>query len=221
MGRDNHPRERQKRALARIKANRATYDRILIVCEGKKTEPLYFREIQQHYKLHTANIRVLQSEYGTTPQQVVDFARDECLKTREWEQVFCVFDRDDHPKTNFDNAINCTNTLDKKHRNELRQPIRFMAIPSIPCFELWLLLHFECITRECSRNEVFRLLDHTGRLPGYDKGQGGHFAKTRNLLETAYRNAATLAEERNRHGNENPFTAVDKLVKLLTGLKPD
>jgi hypothetical protein len=221
MGRDNQPKERQARALARKKANRAGYDRILIVSEGEKTEPLYFDEIRQHHRLHTANVRVMPSDYGTTPQQVVDFAKDQCLKTRVWEHVFCVFDRDDHPKANFDNAMASAAALDKKYRNELKQPIRFAAIPSIPCFELWLLLHFECITRECHRNEVYDLLRQSGRLPGYDKGQGGHFARTRHLLDTAYGNAATLAEERKRHGNENPFTAVDTLVKLLTGLKPD
>lgn len=221
MGRDNQPKERQARALARKKANRASYERILIVSEGEKTEPLYFEEIRQHYRLHTANIRMMPSAYGTTPQQVVDFARDECLKTREWELVFCVFDRDDHPRANFDNAMASAAALDKKHKNELKQPIRFTAIPSIPCFELWLLLHFERITRECHRNEVYSLLRQPGRLPGYDKSQGGHFARTRHLLDTAYGNAATLTAERKRHGNENPFTAVDTLVKLLTGLKPN
>jgi hypothetical protein len=219
MGRDNQPKERQTRALARKKANRAGYDRILIVSEGEKTEPLYFDEIRQHYRLHTANVRVMPSDYGTTPQQVVDFAKDQCLRTRAWEQVFCVFDRDDHLKANFDNAKVSAAALDKKYRNELNQPIRFTAIPSIPCFELWLLLHFERITRECHRNDVYGLLRQPGRLPGYDKAQGGLFERTRHLLDTAYENAATLAEERKRHGNDNPFTAIDTLVKLLTGLK--
>jgi len=36
MGRDNHPRMRQKEKIERKKANRASYDRVLIVCEGKK-----------------------------------------------------------------------------------------------------------------------------------------------------------------------------------------
>ncbi len=172
MGRDNQPKERHARALARKKANRAGYDRILIISEGEKTEPLYFEEIRQHYRLHTTNMRVMKGAYGTTPQQVVDLARDECLKTQEWEQAFCVFDRDDHPKANFDNAIASAAALDKKYRNELKQPIRFTAIPSIPCFELWLLLHFDCVTQECHRNEVYSLQRQPDHLPGYDKGHG-------------------------------------------------
>jgi hypothetical protein len=75
MGRDNQPRVRQlKKDLQRKKATRGSYDRILIVTEGEKTEPHYFEDIKNSYKLHTANVEVVQSAYGTTPQQVVDFA---------------------------------------------------------------------------------------------------------------------------------------------------
>lgn len=100
MGRDNHLRIRNRKELERKKARRSSYDRILIVCEGKKTEPQYFEEIRKYYKLNTANIKIMHSQHGTTPQQVINFARDELQQTLEWEQVFCVFDRDDHPNFN-------------------------------------------------------------------------------------------------------------------------
>ena len=216
MGRDNHPRVRQQRKLARKKASRADYDRILIVCEGGKTEPQYFDEIRQFYRLHTANVRVLPGAYGTAPQQVVDFARDECRKTRKWEKVYCVFDRDDH--LNFNNALQSAAATDKKIKNDINKSIRFRAIKSIPCFELWLLLHFEYVSREIHRDEVRHLLRQQDRLPNYEKGQGGHFELTRHLLETAYQNADRLKEEQRRHGRENPFTDVDMLVKELIRL---
>jgi len=217
--RDRHPKERQAAKLARKKASRNSHDRILIICEGKKTEPQYFNEIRQFYRLNTAYVSILQSEYGTSPQQVVDYARDKCLETRQWEQVFCVFDRDEHPS--FNNALQSANTLDKKHKNEYKQPILFKAIPSIPCFELWLLLHFECVTREMQRDEVCRRLDRPGLLPGYSKGSTGQFKRTMKQLSEAYENAARAKEERQRTGRENPFTAVDELVILLTSLKSE
>ena len=219
MGRDSHPRVRQLNKLARKKANRASYDRILIVSEGKKTEPQYFTEIRQFYRLHTANIRVLPSAYGTTPQQVVDFAHDECKKTLLWEKVYCVFDRDDH--LNFNNALKSAHAMDKKFKNELNKPIRFFAITSIPCFELWLLLHFDYLSRYIHRDEVLHLLRQPNRLPNYDKGQVGIFGLTRNLLENAYKHATDLKKECRRHSRDNPFTDVDILVKQLTTLKPD
>jgi len=58
MARDNSPKERNKRRLARKLNQRASYDRILIVSEGSKTEPLYFKEIRAAYRLHTANVEV-------------------------------------------------------------------------------------------------------------------------------------------------------------------
>lgn len=74
MARENSPKNRQRAELERKQNKRASYDRILIVCEGEKTEPLYFDEIRQFYRLSTTNIKVRQSDYGTQPQKVVDFA---------------------------------------------------------------------------------------------------------------------------------------------------
>ena len=216
MSRENSPKNRQRAQLERKQNKRDSYDRILIICEGEKTEPLYFDEIRQFYKLNTANIRVMQSAYGTQPQKVVDFANDECLKTKRWEQVYCVFDRDDHP--GFHNALQSVAALDQKYKNDLKQPIRFTAIPSIPCFELWLLLHFDGITREIHRDEVVSLLRQPNCLSGYDKGQGGLFARTRDKLPVAFEHAAQLIAERERHGSENPFTAVGELVRRLIAL---
>ncbi|MFZ4524299.1 MAG: RloB family protein [Chlorobium sp.] len=97
MARDNHPKIRQDKKLQRKKALKKGADRLLIVTEGEKTEPYYFGEIRMHYRLSTARVEIMQSKYGTTPQQVVDFAVDKCNETKEYESVYCVFDRDDHP----------------------------------------------------------------------------------------------------------------------------
>lgn len=55
MARDNSPWERQRKQLERKLNRRASYDRILIVSEGSKTEPNYFREIRAAHRLQTAN----------------------------------------------------------------------------------------------------------------------------------------------------------------------
>ena len=73
MARDNSPWERQKKQLQRKQGRRASYDRILIVSEGRKTEPLYFSEIRAAYRLHTANVEVWPSERGTAPITGVRF----------------------------------------------------------------------------------------------------------------------------------------------------
>lgn len=214
MGRENHPRFRQKQKLERKKAKRAPYDRILIVCEGSKTEPKYFEEIRKFYKLQTANLRIMPSEYGTAPQQVINFAVDELKKTLEWEQVFCVFDRDDH--FNFDNALSSAEAQNNKFMNDSEESIQFTAIPSIPCFELWLLLHFKSISREMHRNKVIHELKC--KLPNYKKGMDGHFLCTRDRLQTAFENADSLISQCSRDVIKNPYTQVGKLVKILMEL---
>jgi hypothetical protein len=216
---DNHPRIRQAKQLARKNAKRETYDRILIVSEGEKTEVLYFEEIRRFYKLATMHVKVRHSEYGTTPLQVVEFALDLCEKTREWEKVFCVIDRDDHP--GYEDALNKAKAHDKKLRNELKQPIEVTAIPSNPSFELWLLMHFEPMERHIHRDEVLRLL-RDRFIPDYEKGRRGVFEITRARLETAYTNAARIRARQERHdlpGMGNPSTSVDELVRVLCELK--
>ena len=193
MGRDNHPRERQARKLARKKALRGVYERILIVCEGKKTEPLYFEEIRREYRLHTANVCVLHGEAGTCPRQIVEFAQSVFESGgRKFEKIFAVFDRDEHMR--FHEAVELARSLDGKLRSDEKGRVVFAAIPSIPCFELWFLLHYREVTHDIHRADVIRELK--GYLPGYEKGQGGCFAKTRADLPTAYRNVELLAVEK-------------------------
>ena len=76
MGRDYSSKVRQQKQLERKQGRRASYDRILIVSEGSKTEPHYFTEIRAAYRLHTANVEVQPSELGTAPIQVVQYARE-------------------------------------------------------------------------------------------------------------------------------------------------
>lgn len=144
MGRDNSPRERQRKQLARKQSRRAPYDRILVVSEGSKTEPLYFGEIRTAYRLQTTNVTVRPS-VGTAPAQVVQYAhallvdgdRHKGIQPRAFEQVYAVFDRDNHDS--YFDALQLAQSLDGRLRNDAKQSVTFRAIPSIPSFELWLL----------------------------------------------------------------------------------
>ena len=76
MARDDSPKIRQRAQLERKLAQRASYDRVLIVSEGSKTEPLYFKEIKNALRLQTANVEVHPSALGTEPIQVVRYAKN-------------------------------------------------------------------------------------------------------------------------------------------------
>ena len=59
MGTDDlfHKRKaREAESLRRQAAKRAPYDVVLIVCEGEKTEPYYFKGLREHLRLSNANI---------------------------------------------------------------------------------------------------------------------------------------------------------------------
>jgi hypothetical protein len=217
MGKDKQPKHRQQaRDLARKESRHAPYARILIVCEGEKTEPLYFGEIQQEYRLNPANVKIVHPKC-TTPLQIVEAAIERVKEDKEWDYAYCVFDRDDHP--NYDQALQKATANDKKIPMSSGETARLIAIPSSPCFELWLLLHFAYHDSDSHRSLVTDLLDQPDRLPGYTKGQGDHFARTKDRLAEAYKNAETLRSERNRHGSIGvPYTNVDLLVRHLMTL---
>lgn len=223
MARDDSPKERQRKQLERKRGRRASYDRILIVSEGSRTEPNYFREIRAAHRLHTANVVVQPSDLGTEPIQVVQYARSLFengdrhgqIQPRAFEQVYAVFDRDGH-RTYFD-ALRSAEYLDGKLRNDNKQPVRFRAIPSVPSFELWLLLHYEDIQAPIHRDEVMQRLKR--HMPGYEKGAGSVFARTRDQLATATRRAQALVSRFSAYDDGEPYTAIGELVTLLTRLR--
>lgn len=223
MGKDNQPKERQRRDLERKLAQRPSYDRILIVSEDTKSSPNYFKEIRQHHRLLTASVQVEPSMLGTAPKHVVEYAKQLFLKgdshkrinPRAFERVYAVFDRDDH--TTYHEALSVANSLDGKFRNDDRRKVTFRAIASVPCFELWLLLHYEDIRHGVHRNEIQRRLK--SYIPGYEKGAGGYFELTRGRIDEATQRARKLAEQASPYDGEQLYTDIDILVNFLTKLR--
>jgi hypothetical protein len=224
MGEDNQPKHRQaSRDIGRKKARRGTYERLLIICEGEKTEPQYLNEIKNELKLRTAHVQVFQSPLGTTPLQVVngaeqiflsgDQARD--IRPREFDRIFAVFDRDSH--LNFFDALARANALNNHYENDDGEPTPFYAIPSLPCFELWLLFHYQNVQAPIHRQDVYRLLGQY--LPGYQKGARGYWASTKHKLDDAIqRSEAQLTLARPRDG-QGPSTTMHELVNYLLHLR--
>ena len=68
-------RRRPEKRFARRGPTREPYDRVLIVCEGERTEPLYLGELADHYRLSTANFKVVGR--GADPKTVVREAKEQ------------------------------------------------------------------------------------------------------------------------------------------------
>lgn len=220
MGTDDlfHKRKaRTARALQRRAAKRAPYDKILIVCEGEKTEPNYFNGVRDHYGLNSANIEIC-SESGSDPLSIFRYAKQRYRQ--EWEagdafdKVFCVFDRDTHPQ--YEAALQ-TIAAQKPYGT-------YSAITSVPCFEYWLLLHFIYTTKpyaalpgNSAGNQV--LADLRNYLPDYQKGQKAVFAELIDQLDFATNNAQRGLRAAERSGTDNPTTRVHELVSFMRAIK--
>lgn len=224
MGEDNQPKHRQLgRELRRLEHSRAPADRLLIVCEGTKTEPQYIEEIRQHFRLSTANVQALPSKFGTEPIQVVDYAehifrngdRNLGIKKGSFDKIYAVFDRDQH--TTYHQALAKATSLDKRMKNDDGVKVPFTAIASVPCFELWLLYHFEEIHTPIHRTEVYERLKIY--LPDYAKGFEGHWEQTRHNMGIAAAVAEARALETTAHDGNEPYTDMHILMRALNDLR--
>jgi hypothetical protein len=202
-------------SLRRREPVKASYDRLLIVCEGKKTEPNYFNEIRQKERLPSAHIKIIHSERGTEPLQIVQSAEEEFYKTQGYERIYVVFDRDDH--RTYANAIQSALAKDQRLENDEKQPVSFEVIVSVPSFELWLLLHYENIQSWLHRDDAFTRL--RGFIPRYAKGMDKVFELTEPYLATASQRGIALKNRFSRLPGNEPYTDVHELVDALLNLK--
>ncbi|MFA8300342.1 MAG: RloB family protein [Hyphomicrobiales bacterium] len=109
--------------LKRKEPSRKENEKILIVCEGKNTEVSYFKK----FKVVSADIYPIGEGYNT----VSLVKRAEYLSgEKDYDQVWCVFDKDDFKDFVFDKAIN------------LAEKKGFKVAYSNQAFEYWLILHF-------------------------------------------------------------------------------
>lgn len=91
----------------------------LIVCEGEKTEPNYFRYFKNKLPKHLLNTVELIGEGDNTLNVVkkaislkLDRLKDPI--TPEFDEVWAVFDKDDFPTERVDSAFNLANHNDIK-----------------------------------------------------------------------------------------------------------
>ena len=85
MAKDNLFHKRKARAaidLHRRKAKREPYAKVLIVCEGEKTEPYYFNNLKNHHALNNANVEIT-GESSSSPVGIFQYAQQRYLTKRQ------------------------------------------------------------------------------------------------------------------------------------------
>lgn len=214
MPRNPRSQRDQRRGTPRF----APKKRLLIVCEGTKTELLYFIDACNELGVYKglAVVDVVPGN-GSNPVNVVDTAakrfRAEKKSGNEFDAVYCAVDRDEHAR--FDEAMDRARALG------------FEAIVSIPSFEYWLLLHFRDTSAPIVREGVRSPGDCCLRAlqaawAGYTKGRQHVFRELSPRLAQARLRAARRLAAAERDGSENPSTRVHLLVDALEALtKPE
>lgn len=217
MGTDNLFHKRKARSIESLKrqaARREPYDVVLIVCEGTKTEPNYFRGIRNELRLSTANIKIVENKSGSAPLSVVDCAIEEfekSVKDKEpYDRVFCVFDKDKHPTY--------LEAIDKirGQRGDF-----FHAVISVPCFEVWILLHFVYTTKpfEAAGSNCAQVISELKKyFPNYEKNSK-IFDTIKHKIGDAVNRAKSLDKYHETSGTDNPSTKVYMLVDYLFSLR--
>jgi hypothetical protein len=187
---------------------------VLVVCEGTETEPRYFRALRRSKRIQRERMRIETGAAcgGTNPSFLVEARKLKRKFHQEdgliYDEVWCVFDHDDHP--GFDRA------LETARRDGVN------VAYSVPCFELWYLLHFSDRTAHIERDDVLAELRKPDRLPDYAKSLSGVYVALKPNQGDAIRRAQQLREyhEHNQaKPTTNPVTTVDELVRRLEEMK--
>jgi hypothetical protein len=202
--------------LDRRKAKRSSYDKVLIVCEGEKTEPNYFKELVAFYKLNSANVEI-DGSCGSSPKSVYEKAvqlyENEITRGDSYDRVYCIFDKDTHET--YESTIKDISLMEPKEV--------FFYVSSVPCFEYWLILHFIYTTKPYvatgskSSGDV-ALKELKELMPEYNKGLKGIFSKLHDQLEFAKANASRAEQHAKANHTDNPSTNINELVSYLQSL---
>ncbi|WP_310556528.1 RloB family protein [Flavobacterium sp.] len=119
----------------------------LIVCEGEKTEPNYFKSFKTNVKSFVYTIKTI-GEGSNTKDLVKRTIKARDKSSQKYDSVWAVFDRDSFSPNNFNGAIYLaeSNGIKVGWSNE--------------AFELWYLLHFQYRNTSMSRDDYKKAIEN-------------------------------------------------------------
>jgi RloB-like protein len=197
-------RLRDKASFRRRSGQKLPRSITLIVCEGE-TEQEYFEAVRTRYGLTTTEVVIAENTEGAAPISVVKCAEKKFSEPGGYDRIYCIFDRDGHES--FQRARARIKALTSRKR----KPIPIDEAVSIPCFEVWVLLHFESTEAPfgCCDDVIARVRKH---LPDYKKADAAIARQLMVNVETALENADRL-ESHATVNKYNPYTSVHRVVR--------
>ena len=193
--------------LVRVPKRKRHIRKILIVCEGEKTEPAYFKKFPEKPEVFDVlDVKGIGNNTIFVVNKAIEL-RDKAEKDGEpYNEAWAVFDKDDFLQENFEKAIN------------LAAENRINCAYSIECFELWYLLHFNYYDTGMHRNDYFEKLSQLLKQP-YTKNSDNMYNLLKDKTNIAIKNARKLYLKQYTQplSEQNPVTLVFELVEKLKG----
>lgn len=200
-------------------ATRLTRQYILIVCEGEKTEPNYFKCF--NIPKNTGQIITVGTGFNTLA--LVEEAQRIVIDSPpsieiDYDEAWVVFDKDDFRPSDFNSAIiGCSEMKGKNGKK-----IQFHAAWSNQSFELWYSLHFKYDETAHHRDNYISFLNSKFNYQKNMKDIRTELGKNGGKEDEAIKRAKKLADNwasRSDYAYHNPCTQVYKLVEKLKSLE--
>lgn len=196
--------EARFRTIKRLTGIRELRDRILIVCEGEKTEPNYFRKFPINKVVVEVDIKGPGYNTDSLVQEAIRLQEEANVRKTPFNQTWCVFDKDDHHPHNFNRAITIAGN------NKIR------VAYSNEAFELWYILHFEYYQARGGRADYIKKLNDLLGFP-YLKNSEEMYDFLKKRQKVAIKFAKKLLDSYPRYDplQNKPSTTVQGLVEEL------
>lgn len=213
MGTDNINKrrsiERKQRISRELQTRAETW---LIVCEGTKTEPNYFKALFDYINSkYGKKINCIVKGTGKNTKGVVksvdEFFRfsDDLVSSTDipYGKVFTVFDKDDFSDNDFNSAI------------KMSERKGYISLWSNQCIELWFILHFEYFHSNCSRKVYFEKLSEI--LSSKYQKNDNHFDLLGQLnnVKTAIKNSKKLFNNYKKDQTPSKMAPCTTIFKLF------
>ncbi len=214
--------------FGREPANKDVKKTALIICEDSKSSPAYFRKLRDDVGLTAVDVKICGDEFASAPINVFEYGKEQLAK-KDSDFAFClfVFDRDEHHT--YDEAIRKIEGL--QSQKNYKDKIIIKAITSVPCFELWLKLHYNASSKSYHRTGnkspagcLIQDLKQEDDFKGYNKKADFQYSKKiLDKTDTAIANSKKLiANGKNSHSSKHhidPSTLMHELVEILYEIK--
>jgi hypothetical protein len=197
---------KEQRRLARQKASREGQPAILVVCEGRETEPNYIDGLRDRLRINAAAVHIERGDSVTDPVGLVRKAQRIFKADRDYDLVCVICDGDSH------HLATARALAAQRLRNSAGAVTQVQVLASCPSIEFWLLLHFEYSARPFrTATEVQEVL--RAHLPDYRKNDRDIFRRAAAGLDRACQRVEQLKAELRRNGGIVPDTDMHLLVE--------